>query len=571
MSDNQNEEKNKINEYEDRKRKLAELREAGVQPFAERFERTHSIFEAREAGENEQPRELEMILGNPKAEMRIAGRLVLMRPHGKLTFAKLKDFSGEIQVCFMKDFTGEEAYKMLKKVDIGDFVGVRGELFVTKHGELTLLVQEYKLLSKTLRPLPEKFHGLKDQEAKYRYRYLDMLSDAESYKKFLFRTRLITAIRRYMDEHGFIEIETPIFHPIASGAAAKPFVTHHNALDFDVYLRIAPETYLKRAIVGGFDRVYEIAKCFRNEGMDPSHLQEFTMLEYYASYWNFEDNMKFTEQFLSTVIKETSGDLKVELMDRDGNKELIDFTPPWPRLNFVELIEKDCGINILDFYGDADGLRKAILSTIDLKGVDTPLRSNDDGADAPVANLKGADAPLRLELKALVAEKTFKNMGYGNLCDALYKKVSRPKLIQPCFVIKHPVDTKPLARRNDEDERLADTFQVLVNTWEIVNAYGELVDPLDQRDRLTRQADAREGGDEEAMMMDEDYLYSMEHGMPPMSGWGLGIDRFVALLTNQENLKDTVLFPLMKPENHFKDKLTGVGLEEKTDKKEESE
>lgn len=556
MSDNQPEEKNQSNEYEDRKRKLAELREAGVQPFLERFERSHSIEEVREAGEAEKPRELEMILGNPKAEMRIAGRLVLMRPHGKLTFAKLKDFSGEIQVCFMKDFTGEDAYKMLKKIDIGDFVGVRGELFVTKHGELTLLVQEYQLLSKTLRPLPEKFHGLKDQEAKYRYRYLDMLSDPESYKRFLFRTRLITAIRRYMDEHGFVEIETPIFHPIASGAAAKPFVTHHNALDFDVYLRIAPETYLKRAIVGGFDRVYEIAKCFRNEGMDPSHLQEFTMLEYYASYWNFEDNMKFTEQFLSTVIKETTGDLKVELMDREGNKELIDFTPPWPRLNFVELIEIDCGINILDYYGDADGLRKAILSNIDLKG-----------ADAPGTDLKGADAPLRWALKTLVQEKTFKTMGYGNLCDALYKKVSRPKLIQPCFVIKHPVDTKPLARRNDEDERLADTFQVLVNTWEIVNAYGELVDPLDQRDRLTRQADARDGGDEEAMMMDEDYLYSMEHGMPPMSGWGLGIDRFVALLTNQENLKDTVLFPLMKPENHFKDKLTGVGLKDAEDKK----
>ena len=570
MSDNQNEQNYTINEFEDRKRKLAELREAGVQPFAERFERTHSILEARKAGENEKPRELELILGNPKPEIKIAGRLVLMRPHGKLTFAKLKDFSGEIQICFMKDFTGDNAYKMLKKVDIGDFAGVRGELFVTKHGELTLLVQEYKILSKTLRPLPEKFHGLKDQEAKYRYRYLDMLSDAESYKRFLFRTRLITAIRKYMDEHGFIEIETPIFHPIASGAAAKPFVTHHKALDFDVYLRIAPETYLKRAIVGGFDRVYEIAKCFRNEGMDPSHLQEFTMLEYYASYWNFEDNMKFTEQFLSTVIKETTGDLKVELMDRDGNKELIDFTPPWPRLNFVELIEKDCGINILNFYGDADGLRKTILSIIELKGVDTPLRSYGDDDDSHGTELKGVDTPLRLSLKALVAEKTFKNMGYGNLCDALYKKVSRPKLIQPCFVIKHPVDTKPLARRNDDDERLADTFQVLVNTWEIVNAYGELVDPIDQKDRLTRQADAREGGDEEAMMMDDDYLYSMEHGMPPMSGWGLGIDRFVALLTNQENLKDTVLFPLMRPENYFKDKLTGVGLEEKTDKKDES-
>jgi len=321
-----------------------------------------------------------------------------------------------------------------------------------------------------------------------------------------------------MDEHGFIEIETPIFQPVACGAAAKPFVTHHNAMDFDVFLRIAPETYLKRAIVGGFDRVYEIAKCFRNEGMDPSHLQEFTMLEYYASYWNFEDNMKFTEEFLSSVIKETTGDLKVEVIGREGGKQIVDFTTPWPRLNFVELIEKDCGINILDCYGDADKLR------------------------------------AETKRKNIIIEKAEK-MGYGNLCDALYKKVSRPDLIQPAFVIKHPVDTKPLAR-------IADTFQVLVNTWEIVNAYGELIDPLDQRERLDKQSDARDSGDEEAMMMDEDYLLAMEHGMPPMSGWGLGVDRFVALLTGQENLKDTVLFPLMKPEKQFMDSLTGVGVEE---------
>jgi len=512
-------------EFEDRKRKLGELRDAGVQPYPERFERTHVIDDVKKMGEEEEPRELEMILKNPKATIKICGRLVLMRAHGKLSFAQLKDYSGQMQICFMKDFTGEEPYKMLKKVDVGDFLGVTGELFITKHGELTLLIKEYELLGKTLRPLPEKFHGLKDVEAKYRYRYLDLLSDPDVFKRFLFRTRLITAMRRFMDEHEFVEIETPVFHPVACGAAAKPFITHHNALDFDVYLRIAPETYLKRAVVGGFDRVYEFAKCFRNEGIDPSHLQEFTMLEYYASYWNFEDNMKFTEEFLSHVIKETIGDLKVQVMDRDGNKELIDFTPPWPRLHFVELIEKDCKINILDFYGDADALRAEIKK------------------------------------KKIALEKVEK-MGYGNLCDALYKKVSRPKLIQPAFVIKHPVDTKPLARTNDDDPRLADSFQVLVNTWEIVNAYSELVDPLDQRDRLVKQSSARDGGDEEAMMMDEDYLFAMEHGMPPMSGWGLGVDRFVALLTGQENLKDTVLFPLMKPEHAFVDKLTGVGVDE---------
>lgn len=501
------------NEFENRKAKVADLRENGIQPYPARFERSHTVLQAREFGESNSPRELEIIGKKPNADVTVCGRLMLMRPHGKLTFARLKDHTGDIQICFMKDIVGEEEYKLLKKIDIADFLGVTGEFFVTKHGELTILVKGYQLLGKTLRPLPEKFHGLKDVEAQYRYRYLDLLSHQETYDRFLFRTHLITAMRQFLDRHEFVEVETPILTSIPSGAAAKPFSTHHNALDIPLFLRIAPETYLKRAVVGGFDRVYEFAKCFRNEGMDPSHLQEFTMLEYYGAYWNYEDNMTFTEEFLAHVIKETTGDLKVQVLDRDGNKEMIDFTPPWPRLNFVEIIEKDCGINILDFYGDADALRAEIK-------------------------------------KQKIQIEKMDKMGYGNLCDALYKKVSRPKLIQPAFVVRHPVDTKPLARRNDDDDRIADTFQVLVNTWEIVNAYSELIDPQDQRERLERQAAARDAGDEEAMPMDEDYLRAMEHGMPPMSGWGLGVDRFVALLTGQDNLKDTVLFPLLKPEKH---------------------
>lgn len=498
-------------EFEDRKRKLEELRAAGVQPYPERFERTHVISEVRLLVEKAEPRALDEILKKPKAEIKIAGRLMLLRPHGKLTFAKLKDHSSQIQICFMQDFIGKDSYKMLKKIDMGDFVGVHGELFITKHGELTLLVKEYQLLGKALRPLPEKFHGLKDTEAKSRYRYLDLLTNPDTYERFLFRTNLITAMRKYLDENGFIEVETPILGSVTSGAAAKPFTTHHNALDIGLYLRIAPEMHLKRCIIGGFDRVYEFAKCFRNEGMDPSHLQEFTMLEYYAAYWNFEDNMDFTEKFLSESIKDLTGSLKITCKDRQGNDQEIDFTPPWPRINFVEIIKKDCSIDVLDHFGDTKTLTSAIK-------------------------------------KKKISIENMEKMGYGNLCDALYKKVSRPKLIQPAFVIKHPVDTKPLARRNDEDERIADTFQVLVNTWEIVNAYSELVDPLDQRERLIRQADARAKGDEEAMMMDEDYLFAMEHGMPPISGWGLGVDRFVALLTGQDNLKDTVLFPLLRPE-----------------------
>ncbi|MBD3328210.1 lysine--tRNA ligase [Candidatus Peregrinibacteria bacterium] len=506
-----------INEFEERKRKVNELREMGVNPYPERYERDQNIAAVKALSDDTKQRELEQILENPHVNVNTCGRIMLVRSHGKLTFAQLKDHTGQMQICFMKNFVGEESYALVKKLDIADFVGVKGELFVTKHGELTILVKEFELLGKTLRPLPEKFHGLKDTESLYRYRYLDLLTNQESFNRFVMRTKLIKEMRKYMDSHGFMEVETPVLTSIASGAAAKPFETHHNALDIPMFLRIAPETYLKRCIVGGFDRVYEIARCFRNEGMDPSHLQEFTMLEYYGAYWNYEDNMNFTEKFLSTVIKEVVGSLEVECLDREGNPQKIDFTPPWPRHEFAKLIEKDCGINILDFYTDGVG---------------------------NVDNLRN-----EIKKKGIHIEK-METMGFGNLCDSLYKKVSRPQLIQPCFVIKHPVDTKPLARKNDEDARLADTFQVLVNTWEIVNAYSELVDPVDQRERLERQAQAKEAGDEDAMPMDEDYLLSMEHGMPPISGWGLGIDRFMALLSGQDNLKDTVLFPIMKPEPH---------------------
>jgi len=504
--------KNPSSEFQDRQRKLAELRELKINPYAARFDRTHAATSALLSAEQTPPRPLEEITADPRPTIKLAGRLTLMRPHGKLTFAHLKDHTGKIQICFMQDFVGVEAYKLLRKIDIGDFLGVQGELFLTKHGEITLLVKEYTLLSKTLRPLPEKFHGLADTETKYRYRYLDLLSEENTWKRFQFRTALIREIREYLDQHGFAEVETPILTSIASGAAAMPFATHHQALDIPMYLRIAPETYLKRCIVGGYDRVYEFAKCFRNEGIDPSHLQEFTMLEYYASYWDFQDNMDFTEAMIKQVLQKLSGTTKVQTLDRDGNAQEIDFGGKWPRLNFAELIKKDSGIDILEHYSDAKSLLEAIKA------------------------------------KNIKIEKA-ETMGYGNLCDALYKKVSRPHLIQPCFVIRHPVDTKPLARRSDEDPRLADTFQLLVNTWEVINAYSELVDPIDQRQRLERQSDAKDAGDEEAMPMDEDYLYAMEHGMPPMSGWGMGIDRFTALLTQQDNLKDTVLFPIMKPLN----------------------
>ncbi|MEK7145997.1 MAG: lysine--tRNA ligase, partial [Patescibacteria group bacterium] len=379
-----------------------------------------------------------------------------------------------------------------------------------KHGQLTVLVKKFTFLSKALRPLPEKWHGLQDQEAIYRQRYLDLLMNEGSFDRFVMRSRFTQTIRDFLNDHQFLEIETPVLAPKASGATARPFKTHHNALDLDVYLRIAPELYLKRAVVGGLERVYEFARCFRNEGMDPSHLQEFTMLEYYAAYWNYEDNMKFTEKLITHVLKTLWGTLKVPIRSRDGKVQEVNFKAPWPRIEFGQLIKKDSGIDIYKFENDAKGLRAAIRAKkIQIEDLD--------------------------------------KLGYGNLCDALYKKVSRPKLVQPAFIIKHPASTKPLARRSDEDPRVCETFQLLVNGWEVLNAYSEIIDPEDQRARFMDQAAAKAHGDLDALEMDEDYVRAMEHGMPPMSGWGLGVDRMFALLTDQDNLKDVVLFPLMRP------------------------
>jgi lysyl-tRNA synthetase class 2 len=485
-------------EYHDRLRKMNELREMGINPYPSRFESKHSVADAIAKGEGK------------LREVTIRGRLMTVREHGKLAFANLKDFTGTIQICFMQDVLGKDRYKLLRKLDMGDFLGCSGELFYTKHGQLTVLVREYEILGKTLRPLPEKWKGLQNQEAIYRQRYLDLAMNDESMNRFMLRSRLISLLRTYFEKAGFTEVETPVLAPKASGATARPFKTHHNALDFDVYLRIAPELYLKRCIAGGFERVFEFARCFRNEGMDPSHLQEFTMLEYYAAYWNYEDNMRFTEDFITYAIKELFGTLKVDVRGRDGKMKKVDFSAPWPRKDFGQMIKKDSGINIYDFEDDADALAKAIK-------------------------------------KAKIKIEDMDKMGYGNLCDALYKKVSRPKLIKPAFVINHPASTKPLARRSDSNPQVCETFQLLVNTWELVNAYSEIVDPLDQRERFINQAMASAGGDEDAMEIDSDYLTCMEHGMPPISGLGLGIDRLITLLTNQDNLRDVTLFPLMRP------------------------
>ena len=475
--------------------KLDRLREAGVNPYPERFERTHPLAEARAL-----PEETDGVA--------VCGRVMTARVMGKLAFITLQDQSGRCQVSVRQDDVGPDVYKIVKKLtDIGDFIGVRGDTYITKTGEPTVRATALEFLGKTLLPLPEKWHGVTEQETLYRQRYLDLLMNRESMDRFLLRSRLIREIRTYLEDHEFVEVETPVIATKASGAAAKPFASHHNALDMEVFMRIAPETYLKRCVVGGFDRVFEFARCFRNEGMDPSHLQDFTMLEYYCAWWNFEDNMSFTERLVQHVLERMFGTLQIEIRG-----ETIDFSGTWPRVSFRELIQNDCGIDI-DECPDADSLR-------------------------------GAIAAKNIELEDV------EKLGRGNLIDQLYKHVSRSKLKNPTFLVRHPVDLSPLARRNDDDPRVADRFQLVVHGWEIVNAYSELVDPLDQRARLEEQSSLKAGGDDDAMDMDEDYLLAMEHGMPPISGWGMGIDRFFALLTDQDNLRDVVLFPLMKPVEH---------------------
>ena len=513
--------------FQERLDKLEKIKKLGFHSNPERFERTHLSTEAIKLGETG-VREVEEIASDIKKDVVLCGRMMSFRSFGKLTFSHILDSEGKIQICFMKGLLSEKEEQLVKLLDIGDFIGITGELFKTKHGEITLLVSELTFLGKALRPLPEKFHGIKDQEIKYRQRYLDIMMDNEAKKKFDLRFKVLRKLREFYWDKGFNEIETPILENISSGASARPFTTHHNSLDIDVYLRIAAgELWQKTAIIGGYEKTFEVARCFRNEGMDPSHLQEFTMIEHYAAYWNFEDNMKFTEEMFEYLMKEVIGTTKVTVLDRENNPVEIDFKTPWPRKDYREMIKKDCGIDILDYDNAKDLLNVIKGGNIQIDEAET--------------------------------------MGYGNLVDHLYKKVSRPKLIQPCFVIKHPADTKPLARRNDEDGRVCDTFQLLVNTWEIVNAYSELVDPVDQRDRLERQSDAKAKGDEDSMEMNEEYLTAMEHGMPPISGWGLGIDRIVALLTQQDNLRDTVLFPLLRPINDESKK----NVEEKIEKIEE--
>lgn len=481
-----------IEERDIRIGKLKLIREKGINPYVDRFEKTHSLLQAKKLPLNTE-------------DVRTAGRILTVRLFGRLIFATLKDFSGKMQIALQEKVIGKEMFSFFKKfVDIGDFIGVEGSIFKTRAGEITLDTGKFELLSKTLRPLPEKWHGLTGQELIYRQRYLDLVMNDGTIERFLKRTRIIKSIRDFLDASDFVEVETPVLQTKPSGAIATPFATHHNALDLDLYLRIAPETYLKRCIAGGFEKVYEFARSFRNEGLDPSHLQDFTMLEYYAAYWNYEDNMRFTENLIKHVLEEVNGSLNLVFGEKGLN-----FNKEWRRVPMRDIIKETTGIDYT-LFPNAEGLRKELIKrNIEIQDVET--------------------------------------MGFGSIIDSIFKKAVRPEIIDPLFIIHHPIELSPLARRNDSNPMITDRFQLVVNGWEIVNAYSELIDPVDQRERLEEQARLHSKGDAEAMVMDEDFLTAMEHGMPPISGLGMGIDRFVCLLTNQDNLRDIILFPLMKP------------------------
>ena len=478
-----------------RKEKEQKLIDAGINVHPERYELTHTIIEARN-------------LEDGTKNVSIAGRVMSKRKLGKISFIDLRDLEGHLQLCIKRDDLGEETYKFLHEtIDIGDFIGVKGDIFTTQAGEKSLQVYEYTFLGKALRPLPEKFHGLTDIEAVYRERHLDLIMNDETKKRFILRTKFIRLMREFLDNHGFLEVDTPVLQNTASGATAKPFITHHNALDMDVYLRISPELTLKKLIIGGFTNVYEIARDFRNEGMDANHLQDFTMVEGYSAYWCYKDNMKFLREMVIYILEKLyNGNLNIKIGDQE-----INFGGEWDVVSFRDLILKDCGIDI-NKYPTAEGL----LAEIKAQGI-------------------------KLEADNL------EQLGRGNLIDTLYKKVSRPKIINPTYLTEHPIDLSPLARSNDEDQTLTDRFQLVVNGQEIINGYSELVDAREQERRLIEQSKLKANGDEEAMSIDNEYIRAMEYGMPPISGWGLGIDRFLQFLTNSDNIRDVVLYPLMKP------------------------
>ena len=533
-----------LSEYEVRKAKAVQLKEMGIIPYANKFDKKDSI-EWLNTRAGDDFRDVETIIQWPQLHYKTAGRLTLYRTHGKLSFAKLLDESGEIQLMFHKDAchvllneTGEfvdqladmSAFKIFEKfIDVGDFIGVVGELFVTHKWELTLFVSQWQLLSKAIRPLWDKFHGIGEwQETAYRQRYLDMIFNRETLERMKQRSHFTKALRDFYHNEGFIELETPILWTTASGAAAKPFTTHHNDFDLEMYLRIAPEIALKKATVGMLEKVFEIGKDFRNEGSDPSHHQEFSVAEHYATYWNYEDNMLFTEKMFDYLFDNVGGlKRKVQVADKQWVIREVDFTTPWQRIDYTAQIKKDSGIDV-NAYSAAD------------------------------------EAKLRADIKA--GGHTWEwidTQTTATMIDYLYKKVTRPHIVWPAFIFNYPKTMQPLARASDANGNIVEQWQLLVNGWELIKAYSELVDPIEQQANFDSQADALAKWDDEATKWDDDFVLSMEYGMPPQSGWGMGIDRIFSILTEQANVRDVILFPMMKPEAGNRDQGLGTSSEEK--------
>jgi len=479
-----------------RRARLAQARELGVDPYPTSTERTHEIERVQTLFEE---------FERDEKHFTIAGRIRTIRKHGGLTFVHVEDETGRIQVAFKKDHLGTDEYTQFHELfDMGDFIEVQGTTFTTKTGEHSVLGSKYKMLAKALLPMPEKWHGLSDIEIRYRKRYLDMIANEQVRNTFRLRSKMIQLIREYFNEKDFIEVETPILQQIPGGATAKPFKTHHNALDNDMYLRVAPELYLKRLIVGGFDKVYEIARCFRNEGIDNEHNPEFTQIEFYWAYADYNMLMDLMEDLMPHLIKNLGLDMKIPVGDKTA-----DFTPPYPRVTMKNLIEQHTGINIED-YPDA-----ASLYT--------------------VAKEKGVDDVKETD-------------GRGKIVDEIYKTHVRPKIYDPIFMIDHPVELSPLTKRKPEDPRYVERFQIVcAGGVELCNAFTELNDPIDQEDRFKEQESLRTAGDEEAQRYDEDFIEALKHGMPPTGGLGMGLDRLAKMLTNSSNLKEVIIFPTLKP------------------------
>ncbi|MBQ9314909.1 MAG: lysine--tRNA ligase [Clostridia bacterium] len=481
-----------------RREKLAELQEKGKDPFQ------IVKFDNKDNSKDIKEKFVDPVEGEETVPMcvSIAGRLMSKRGHGKATFCDLQDMYGRIQIYVKLDEVGAESYEEFKKYDIGDILGITGTVFRTHMGEISIKVKTIELLSKSLRPLPEKFHGLKDMDLRYRQRYVDLIMNSEVKDTFIARSKIITGIRNFLNSRGYIEVDTPILNTIAGGASARPFVTHHNTLDIDMYLRIAPELYLKRLIVGGFDKVYEMGRLFRNEGMDIKHNPEFTTFELYSAYEDYNDMMDITESLFSTLAKDVCGDA---LIDYQGTQ--IDLNPGWKRISMIDAIKEVTGVDFNNANSDEEALELAKSIGVEIEG--------------------------------------FKDRGH--IINEVFEAKVEETLIQPTFIKDYPVEVSPLTKRKPSDPRLVERFELFIGGREYANAYSELNDPIDQRERFMMQMAEREAGNDEANMIDEDFVQALEYGMPPTGGLGVGVDRLIMLLTNSYSIRDVLLFPTMKP------------------------